>query len=111
MSEMPEQIWAYSPNNPESVLGWDEMGFAVDALGQEYIRKDVCDAMLKAEREKALREAAEWCRTHTMDVPMNRQQRKYAGMYCAGEWHSGSHAGLGYEAAILALISEDKSNG
>lgn len=76
-----------------------------------YIPEALSDARVKQAREKALREAAEWCRTHTMDVPMNRQQRKYAGMYCAGEWHSGSHAGLGYEAAILALISEDKSNG
>lgn len=57
MSEAPEQIWAFAPDIFDNYSLWQDMPSpAGDTI--EYIRADHVDALLKAEREKVLREAA-----------------------------------------------------
>lgn len=59
----PERIWAWPSMRENDLLSgmwrnWDAL-IASDAV--TYIRADHVDTLLKAEREKALREAAEVC--------------------------------------------------
>ena len=57
MSEAPERIWAQKEAFSDD---WDAGTFCtVSDGGVGYMRADHVDALLKAEREKALREAAE----------------------------------------------------
>lgn len=97
MSDAPERIWAweYKGNSP-----WGPVKPDLDVVknGAEYIRADRVDALLKAEREKALREAAE-----VAGVKPRRGGKPVSGPH---------HAGLrdGREEAkrlVLALISKD----
>ena len=74
MSEAPEQIWAVHWNTEGAVMN----GAWADTIrhfggGVEYIRADHVDALLKAEREKALREAASlsWLCFHKCDVEVD----------------------------------------
>ena len=58
MSEAPQRIWAFAPDIFDNCSLWQDMPSpAGDTI--EYIRADHVDALLKAEREKALREAAD----------------------------------------------------
>ena len=63
MSEAPERIWTcshlgeYGRYYPEAVEAEGEHG----GMAVEYLRADHVAEMLKAEREKALREAAAIC--------------------------------------------------
>ena len=66
------------------------------------------EAALATARSDALREAAEWCASNTIDTPMDRKDRVYAGMFCAGEHTGGVHQGMGYSDAILALIPQQE---
>ena len=93
MSEAPERIWTcshlgeYGRYYPEAVEAEGEHG----GTAVEYIRADHVADMLKAEREKALREAASlsWLCFHRCDVEVD--------VVTAED--------------ILALISEDKTDG
>ena len=69
-------------------------------------------AELEAERDAAhergrlqgLDEAAEYCRTHTMDVVTRSVKADFAGAYIAGPvYDGGKHAGMGYAEALEAL--------
>ena len=86
MSEAPERIWV-SQCGKALVHNYMKR-FKTDV---EYIRADHVDAMLKAEREKALREAASlsWLCFHKCDVEVD--------VVTADD--------------ILALISEDATDG
>ncbi len=57
--EVPERIWASTGLYYDYVQDWSEGSWGLEGLGVEYIRADHVDTLLKAEREKALREAAE----------------------------------------------------
>lgn len=52
--EVPERIWAGTGLYYDYVQDWSEGSWGLDGLGVEYIRADHVDALLKAEREKAL---------------------------------------------------------
>lgn len=80
MSETPEQIWAWPEGMPIYCSGTNP----TQRQAVEYIRADHVDALLKAEREKALREAADKLRI------------------------MGDMGGM---AIVTALISEDKTDG
>ena len=72
MSEAPERIWAFAPDIFDNCSLWQDMPSpAGDTI--EYIRADHVDALLKAEREKALREAASlsWLCFHKCDVEVD----------------------------------------
>jgi hypothetical protein len=64
----------------------------------EYIRADLVEAAVK----RALEWAAGLCADNTMDIPMDRSARVYAGMFCAGEHTGGIHQGMGYAEFIRA---------
>lgn len=87
MNDAPERIWAQKEAFSED---WDAGTFCtVSDGGVGYIRADRIEALLKAEREKALREAAEVCegiRTGIVNGPMPER------------------ACFDYEQSILALI-------
>ena len=71
MSEAPERIWAQKEAFSDD---WDAGTFCtVCDGGAEYIRADHVDDLLKAEREKALREAASlsWLCFHKCDVEID----------------------------------------
>ena len=93
MSEAPERIWAQKEAFSDD---WDAGTFCtVCDGGAEYIRADHVDALLKAEREKALREAAGVCeriRTQKTNGPMPER------------------AGFDYEQSILDLIEKDATD-
>lgn len=106
MSEAPERIWAQDAEPSECHYiggGWwdEECGTVQYPHIVEYIRADHVDTLLKAEREKTLREAAE-----VAGVKPRRGGKPVSGPH---------HAGLrdGREEAkrlVLALISKDKSD-
>ena len=83
MSETPERIWAYAG----AFRMWREKYPEHVKSPTEYIRADHVDAMLKEEREKALREAAVIC------------NQSYGGSI--GDVHK----------AILALIEKNSTDG
>ena len=87
MTEAPERIWAYAG----AFRMWREKYPEHVKSPAEYIRADHVADMLKAEREKALREAASlsWLCFHRCDVEVD--------VVTAED--------------ILALISEDKTDG
>lgn len=76
-------------------------------LGMEVKRLTVNQInRAKTARNDALREAADWCAKNTMEIPMRQADRKYAGMFAAGDCYenSGTHHGMGYADAIRAMI-------
>lgn len=106
MTEAPEKIWInFAENNVgRFIREWDVN--PADDLPAEYVRADHVATLLAAEREAVLRKAADWCRTHTMEIPMDRSSRKF-GIYTDGEAvGGGTHEGDGYAQAILALIDQ-----
>ena len=91
MTESPERIWAYAG----AFRMWREKYPEHVKSPVEYLRADHVADMLKAEREKALREAAE----------------KVADLY--GEYSEGvPYCDRDEAVAVIeALISEDKTDG
>ena len=103
MTEAPERIWAVHWNTEGAVMN----GAWADTIrhfggGVEYLRADHVDALLKAEREKALREAAE-----VAGVKPIKGGRGVSGPHHAGLRDGRSEA----KRLILALISEDATDG
>lgn len=97
MSEAPERIWAWPMGMPVYCSSADPKSQR-DAT--PYIRADRVDALLKAEREKALREAA-------------KNLSAYAPSLVDGPEHDVGYY-HGYVTAlhrVLDLISEDKTDG
>jgi hypothetical protein len=55
---------------------------------------------------RGIEDAADYCDTHTMDVPMRASERVLAGMFVAGKptETSSKHHGNGYAAALRAMV-------
>lgn len=92
--EVPERIWASTGLYYDYVQDWSEGSWGLEGLGVEYIRADHVDTLLKAEREKALHEAAEVCFAEKWKPK------------CSTDWVLARVKGH-----ILDLIEKDKADG
>jgi hypothetical protein len=86
----------------------DEWALFLSDWGTAYCAVRIAEAIEAAEQRgyaRGVEEAADYCDTHTMDVPMKASERVLAGMFVAGEpTGTGSkHHGNGYAAALRAL--------
>jgi len=124
MTEAPERIVASV--DWESILG-HKMTMACVTVGTEgvpspfepthYIRKDVSDARVKQAREEALREAAERIdrKIKQIQPEMSRRAQRLAAGKKPGFQYAIHRADLDARMsdrdAILALITEDQTNG
>jgi hypothetical protein len=54
--------------------------------------------------------AAQYCETHTMEIAMNAADRKFAGMFVAGEpfGDPGKHHGMGYADALRGKAKQEE---
>lgn len=112
MSEAPERIWTcshlgeYGRYYPEAVEAEGEHG----GTAVEYIRADHVDALLKAEREKALREAAEVCPAAIKSYGMMKPGKPDQYASREAQIVAKGFARL-IEQDILALIEKDATDG
>lgn len=99
MTEAPERIWAYAG----AFRMWREKYPEHVKSPVEYLRADHVDALLKAERDNALREAAEKAGEAAVNVLLRHEPDASALRR--------QTANQAAKTFILALISEDKTNG
>jgi hypothetical protein len=79
---------------------------------RERANTDPLEAVRQKAKVEALREAAEYCETHTMASVTNPKYTQFAGCYVAGEAYLHTlHQGMGYAEAILALIPDTDKGG
>ncbi len=95
----PERIWIDANGG-----NWSPR--AGGTQGVEFVRADLVAAQIAAAVQAEREACAAWCEANTMDVANGVTDRKYAGMYTNGENTGGTHAGMGYAAAIRARGGE-----
>jgi len=95
----PQRIWAFPPTPFEE---WDVWQAEPHEDAIEYVRADLVEAAVR----RALEWAAELCVENTMDIPMDRSARVYAGMFWAGEHTGGTHQGMGYADFIRSATPD-----
>lgn len=105
MSDAPEQIWA----DPDHWIEGPPLSDLASQGYTEYIRADHVDALLKAEREKALHEAAAICPTAIKSYDMLKPGKPNQFASREAQIVAKGFARL-IEEDILALISKDKTD-
>ena len=80
------------------------LGYSRDDVWANGVIQQWVDEAHERGRLQGLDEAAEYCRTHTMDVVTRSVKADFAGAYIAGPvYDGGKHAGMGYAEALEAL--------